>query len=510
MQLNSLDVRHLYDNTDSANRKVVIMSNIRHSNQDMNYYCSAKSDMSIRSIFTGGAAVIPPSLFHSICTNDQNPGETRDSLTLQKYPVCVRYVSANYVVVERPPFRVPVRMKYGHSMSRGARSDKISYENEIWIPWTVAIIDRNYLNSTNNGEFRSGSSRPVYMFFRSSALTSLDDVMVAPYTPNVYADGVICMGRTASDAFERIRQGELNPGSVTDIYNYWMNEYFSGGWNLDLVGHAQSEQYLKLLDSFIKIKEFVKDIDNSYLKRVLFPKYGESIFGDGKSLKFDNYIPDRVHVKLFINVLSHLSLGQTLSYVDSLASRSQALKARNITTLGKVLSSIDPSDHEVVNGYNRATMLEDIEHTYFSRMFAKATSAASNQLSSHTWAINIEYSVKDFRQFLKNRIASSSLDYYVTEKVREILDVASNEPVQWHLINEWNLKGLIRSYRDALFHKTSKKEALFEAINKSLIDIRNYYYENGASSSYKHVVEIDASACGLILYSDNAVKEVSA
>lgn len=509
MQLNSLDVRHLYDSTDSANRKVVIMSNIRHSNQDMHHYCSAKSGMSIRSIFTGGAAIIPPTLFHSIYTNDQNPGETKDSLTLQKYPVCVRYVSANYVVVERPPFRVPVRMKYGHSMSRGGRSDKISYENEIWIPWTVTIIDRNYLNSTYGG-IRGGSSRPVYMFFRSSALTSLDDIMVAPYTPNVYADGVICMGRTASDAFERVRQGELNPGSVTDIYNYWMNEYFSGGWNLDLVGHAQSEQYLRILDSFIKIKEFVKDIDNSYLKRVLFPKYGESIFGDGKCLKFDNYIPDKVQAKLFINVLSHLNLEQTLSYVDSIVSRSQALKTRNITTLGKVLSSIDPSDHEAVNGYDKATMLEDVEHTCFSRMFAKATSAASNQLSSHTWAINIEYSVKDFRQFLKNRIASNSIGYYASEKVCEILDVASNESVQWHLIDEWNLRGLIRSYSDTLFQKALKKEALFEAINKSLIDIRNYYYENGASSSYKHVVEIDASACGLILYSDNAVKEVSA
>jgi len=510
MQLSSLDVRHLYDNTDSANRKIVMMSNIRHSNQDVNCFHSVKSGMSIRSTFTGGAAIIPPSVFHSIYTNDHDAEEIKSSLTLQKYPVCVRYISSNYVVVERPPFRVPVRMKYGHSMGRETRSDKSSYQNEIWIPWTVTIIDRHYLKSMNTRAFRASSSRPVYMFFRSSALTSLDDVMVAPYTPNVYADGVICMGRTASDAFARIRQGELNPESVTDVYNYWMNEYFSGGWNLDLFGHAQSEQYLKILDNFINIKQFAKEIDNPYIKRVLFPKYGESIFGDGKCLKFDNYMPDKIHAKLFINVLSHLSLEQTLSYVDSIVSRSQALKARNITTLGKVLLDVDPSDDQVVSGHDRATMLEDIEQVYFSRMFAKATSAASNQLSSHTWAINIEYSVKDFRQFLKNRIASGSLDYYVTEKVREILDVANSEPVKWDLIGDWNMRGLIRCYTDALFHKTSKKEALFEAINKSLIDIRNYYYENGASSNYKYIVEIDASACGLILYSDNALKEVSA
>jgi len=350
------------------------------------------------------------------------------------------------------------------------------------------------------------------MFFRSSALTSLDDVIVAPYTPNVYPDGVICMGRTMSDAFERIRQGELDPESVGSVYNYWMNEYFSGGWNLDLVGHniSHTEQYLKVLDNFINIKEFAKEIDNSYVKRVLFPKYGESIFGDGKRLQFDNYIPDKVHSKFFINILSHLSLEQTLSYVDGIIGRSQALKSKNINTLGKVLSIIDPSDHEDGNAYSKATMLEDVEHDHFSRIFAKATSSSTNQLSSHTWAINVEYSIKDFRQFLKNRIASGSLEYYASEKVCKILDVAGDDPVQWHLIDEWNLRGLVRAYGDALFNKASKKEAFFEMVNQSVIDIRNYYYENDAKSSYKHVVEIDASACGLTLYSDNALKEVSA
>ena len=161
---------------------------------------------------------------HSFGTNDL----ISNNFEKTPLPICVRYKSDKCIVIERPPFKMFPNIRYGKRSWR--REAKYQQEREIWIPWTVMIL-------VTNTSFSNPSGRTVvspYLFFRDGPLTSFDDSMVLPYTPNVFKDGRICMGDSETRLNDEINNKKFTHSDIAELYSFIANEYFMGGWNLDL------------------------------------------------------------------------------------------------------------------------------------------------------------------------------------------------------------------------------------------------------------------------------------
>jgi len=154
----------------------------------------------------------------------QQKSDYLSDLTGPPMPIAIRAIKNNVYAIERPPFKTSVRL----TPSRAARvSKEASTLCEIWIPWTVSILT---MPTENN------PSPSFKMFYNDGPLQSLDENIIVPWTPNFHHSGEICLGETVSNFTEAVNQNIVNPNSVTEVYHYLINDYFNGGWNLDLGG----------------------------------------------------------------------------------------------------------------------------------------------------------------------------------------------------------------------------------------------------------------------------------
>lgn len=137
-------------------------------------------------------------------------------------PIAIRGIYGNTYIIERPPFKTSVRL----SGTRAANvKNEASVLCEVWIPWTVSILTMP--NDQN-------SSPSLKMFYNDGPISSFDETLATPWTPNVHAHGDICWGQTIANYTEAVFQKTLNPNNVSEVYHYLVNDYFNGGWNLDL------------------------------------------------------------------------------------------------------------------------------------------------------------------------------------------------------------------------------------------------------------------------------------
>ena len=200
-----------------------------------------------------------------------------ESLFSKPLPIAVRALSANTYMIERPPFKTNVRLSF-------SRANRVKQEAnsfcEIWIPWTVSFLTLNPLDE---------SCPSLRMYYNDGPVTSLDDILTPAWTANIHSSNEICFGSTVDAWYEAIGNKTINKNNVNDVYNFLINEYFSGGWNLDLgagkiteicrqnVGHFvrnifNNENLLKVADSLkIKFKKYsflsssLSNVKNYYL-----------------------------------------------------------------------------------------------------------------------------------------------------------------------------------------------------------------------------------------------------
>jgi hypothetical protein len=133
------------------------------------------------------------------------------------YPIAVRYIDNKYCVIERPPFQFsldysPTRSGYKR---RNVRSVK------VWAPWTIVVINHQTMSPTD-----------IRMYFSFKPLESLDDRVIQPYFPNIYGDSRVCLG---SSVYDNLRNSFGEDYTIEQLYTFFMNEYFSGGWNADII-----------------------------------------------------------------------------------------------------------------------------------------------------------------------------------------------------------------------------------------------------------------------------------
>lgn len=188
-------------------------------------------------------------------------------------PVAVRAIKDGVYVIERPPFKTSVRL----SIKRAYQS---KHENEspilceIWIPWTITVL-------TLKNDDRPGPS--MKMYYNDGPISSLDEILSPAWTPNLHGFGEMCLGETSSEFNNEVLSGNLDSNNVYEVYNYLINDYFNGGWNMDLgpgmvqnlcnrnIGLFQRDPLgnQELAARAMKSKQKIKRIDNSSRRSTL-------------------------------------------------------------------------------------------------------------------------------------------------------------------------------------------------------------------------------------------------
>jgi hypothetical protein len=139
-------------------------------------------------------------------------------------PIAIRGIENDTYVIERPPFKTSVRLS---SLRANRVKDEASILCEVWIPWTVSILTM----PTEKNPIPS-----LRMLYNDGPLSSYQDNLITPWTPNFHHTGDICLGQTTANFMDAVSQKIINPKNVSEIYHYLINDYFNGGWNLDLGG----------------------------------------------------------------------------------------------------------------------------------------------------------------------------------------------------------------------------------------------------------------------------------
>jgi hypothetical protein len=145
-------------------------------------------------------------------------------LTGAPMPIAIRGIENDTYVIERPPFKTSVRLS---SLRANRVKDEASILCEVWIPWTVSILTM----PTEKNPIPS-----LRMLYNDGPLSSYQDNLITPWTPNFHHTGDICLGQTTANFMDAVSQKIINPKNVSEIYHYLINDYFNGGWNLDLGG----------------------------------------------------------------------------------------------------------------------------------------------------------------------------------------------------------------------------------------------------------------------------------
>lgn len=145
-------------------------------------------------------------------------------LTGAPMPIAIRGIENDTYVIERPPFKTSVRLS---SLRANKVKGEASILCEVWIPWTVSILTM----PTEKNPIPS-----LRMLYNDGPLSSYQDNLITPWTPNFHHTGDICLGQTTGNFMDAVSQKIINPKNVSEIYHYLINDYFNGGWNLDLGG----------------------------------------------------------------------------------------------------------------------------------------------------------------------------------------------------------------------------------------------------------------------------------
>ena len=192
-------------------------------------YLQSHSDFCSSVSYTvGGKAYKIPTRDFTAIINDRT--FSADDLIGRPFPVAVRMIDKNQYVIERPPFKTSIRF----TPKKASRVRKeAGVLCEVWIPWTVAIITL---------PDKISSFPQVRLFFNDGPLSSVDDQLTPVLTPNAhYGVGALCWGQTDINWREEVRIGRASSQNLADIYYFYINDYFNGGWNLDLgIGHLQN------------------------------------------------------------------------------------------------------------------------------------------------------------------------------------------------------------------------------------------------------------------------------
>jgi hypothetical protein len=201
------------------------------------------------------------------------------------YPLAVRYQSPDksVYVIERPPFQIDI--DFSTSKSYQYRNfPKYLTNAKMWIPWTVSIV------SLRPSSMGFSNSYTFCIYFNDKPMTNFEDNLIPCFLPNS-SSGVICMGQDSLAVEDMFK----DKSSITEIYNYLFNSYFSG-WNCDIHNDLPNVDYF---------------YENNIIDRLLKTNKGPKNYN---SLSRSNRVSTTYNQMLYL--LSSLSLEEMLDYIS--------------------------------------------------------------------------------------------------------------------------------------------------------------------------------------------------
>lgn len=314
-----------------------------------------------------------------------NASPTQSFSSTDPYPANIRYFDSGYgyIVMERPPFKINLNCKPSNASSNA----KPLPSYEIWMPWTIVMFYKNNLNNAK-------------IFFSDRPIQSMDHQMIPCTMPNTYSHGDICFSNS-------IHNLNLSTDSYSDIFLAIINEYFSGGWNMDLnltiTNHFSSTQKLDPV-KYPLLFEYLNPTIYSLSKR--FPNEKTSYLKSMINNCF-NYSVNK-YSRYFFWMLSSFTLSETLSFYSEIISFNSSKQANSNHILSKVLKSSEGysdsftysflqrlRDHHTINSYSQEYSWTIPIIPFYPTSYYDYSNMTFSQLENHVYDLSSNLSVRN-------------------------------------------------------------------------------------------------------------------
>jgi hypothetical protein len=248
------------------------------------------------------------------------------------------------------------------------------------MPWTVMLIDMQPDKSFYDS----------YLFFNDGPINSLDDPAIPCFFPNMYADGRMCLNQTGVMLQQHL--ASTNSFDISTVYNFLINDYMSGGWNLDL----GITNFDRIRNSSQPLKDSFNYITNGMPNDKRYPSCISPRTG---RMMNKRYIP---------NFLNYFSLSPMNSIVDIISSLKNPAPAyfKSYASLIESHSNKDKAVSSLLsnNNFPSSSILQ-----YFKLLVSPSFSSREILYNDPS---------TDYSKIAKNII--SALDNYLQDKLEQI------------------------------------------------------------------------------------------
>lgn len=161
------------------------------------------------------------------------------------FPTATRFISDNgSILIERPPFRYTIDFTPVKASKTKKKGTKKIEPITVWVPWTVYKMQVN-----KYGTFA------LTIHFNDSPISSLNDHVFPCIFPNVFNGGQICFGSDSSVNSYFVESSiKDDTYSYKELFNYLISNYYSGGWNTDILPSSSDVPMFMLFQSYDRIK----------------------------------------------------------------------------------------------------------------------------------------------------------------------------------------------------------------------------------------------------------------
>lgn len=146
------------------------------------------------------------------------------------FPIALRAkLEDGSYIFEKPPFQYTIHMSPKNARYTSLSDTKRYISETVWIPWSFYQLTP--VTSFSPDQLPYSFS----MFFSDQKISTYDHSYTIAPLPNVFADGKVCLGDSGASLQRDYRDLE-NKNSIKDIFNIYLNTFYSGGWNSDVLG----------------------------------------------------------------------------------------------------------------------------------------------------------------------------------------------------------------------------------------------------------------------------------
>lgn len=326
------------------------------------------------------------------------------------YPIAVRYTDGKKVwLIERPPFKAQITYKASPASSNAEHTPL-----EMWMPWTVMLL----IAEPEQSHYVS------YLYFNDSPITSFDDLAVPCFHMNMYQDARMCL--SVSYSLLQHHLSETNSYTISNIYNFILNDYMSGGWNADLGLHVfeSLSRYSKTAQS---LSLSIKNGDNDL-------KLKSARTATGR-------ISWKKYYKNYFQYFSNLELNEILSLITSIKKDTSEHTHHHLSTYSQVIKSFTSTSESSVDklinfDFNLFPYIRTEKrlfiHSKFNSLFDSDNPDSANFIKELNLVL-FKYFLEENKQEIYTMLSNED---YITNSSSHSINIFVDSDFNVHLIDE--------------------------------------------------------------------------